>query len=223
MLKSRSSLSKGSPRPSTGKVGAVSGKGRVKTKALAHAKPKPKPKPKASARYGKVAKGRAYEFGSVELIVRPAVVKIAKQTGALALVHNRDRDVHFGSFGNLNSEERSLAVRKGLPARFLDDAIKAVGVTRADLLAGIGVSSSTAGRVKQNETRFSMEDSERLARLARLWTDVKMVYETNDGTRAWLTGHVPSVGGVPLRVLDTQDGFERAHRSILQLAYGVFA
>lgn len=145
------------------------------------------------------------------------------KTKPLALVHNRDRDVHFASFGTLSSEDRSLAVRRGLPARFLDEAIKAVGATRADLLAGIGISSSTAGRVKQNETRFSMDDSERLARLARLWTDVRMVYETDDGTRAWLTGHVPSVGGVPLQVLDTHDGFERAHRSILQLAYGVFA
>ncbi|MCC6193104.1 MAG: hypothetical protein IT518_01430 [Burkholderiales bacterium] len=132
-------------------------------------------------------------------------------------------DLQFEGFGALSSAEREAAVKSGLPASFLDEAIAKVGVTRAELLAGVGISSSTAARVKQQRKRFSLEDSERLARLARLWHDAFIVYENDEGTQDWITSPVPSAGGVPLSMLATQEGFERAARSIMQLAYGVFA
>ena len=68
-----------------------------------------------------------------------------------------------------------------------------------------------------------LDDSERLARLARLWHEAFVVYETDEGARSWLTSPIPSAGGVPLSMLATQEGAERAQRSIRQLAYGVFA
>jgi putative toxin-antitoxin system antitoxin component (TIGR02293 family) len=146
-----------------------------------------------------------------------------KEKQKLPLVTGKGGGRTFARFGALPSTEREAAIRAGLPASFLDEAIAKVGVTRGDLLAGLGIASSTAARVKQHGKRFSLEDSERLARLARLWHDAFVVYETDEGTRGWLTNLVPSAGGVPIAMLATNEGFERAHRSIMQLAYGVFA
>lgn len=136
---------------------------------------------------------------------------------------SRSKFPTFANFGHLPSAEREAALRAGLPASFMDEAIAKLGVSRADLLTGLGIASSTAARVKQQGRRFSLEDSERLGRLARLWHDAFVLYETDEGVRGWLTSPVPSAGGVPLAMLATSEGFERAQRSIMQLAYGVVA
>ena len=141
----------------------------------------------------------------------------------LNVVHDADRNVHFATFGKLPSEAREAAVQRGLPARFLTEALAILRVTRAELLESLGIASSTAARVAQQARPFPSTDSERLALLARLWNEVVTVYEDEAGARAWITGPVPSVGGIPLRLLKSYEGFERAQRSILQLAYGVYA
>ena len=177
----------------------------------------------ASAAHADVRHGAApvtrYRGGRIDSFA-PAV---ASKPSAFTLIAGKVKGSKFEDFGNLPSAEREAAIKAGLPATFLEEAIAKVGVTRADLLAGLGIASSTAARVKQHGKRFSLEDSERLARLARLWHDALIVYETDEGTQGWITSPVPSAGGVPLAMLATQEGFERAQRSIMQLAYGVFA
>lgn len=178
----------------------------------------------ASAAHGHVSHGpmpraeHGIAYGHSRL---PAVAPSKRPN--LIVISGKTEDLQFEGFGALSSAEREAAVKSGLPASFLDDAINKVGVTRAELLAGVGISSSTAARVKQQRKRFSLEDSERLARLARLWHDAFIVYESDEDTQDWLTSPVPSAGGVPLSMLATQEGFERAERSIMQLAYGVLA
>ena len=141
----------------------------------------------------------------------------------LSLIARNSDARKFEDFGALPSADREAAIKSGLPAAFLDEAIAKLGLTRAELLEGLGIASSTAARVKKDQKRFSPDDSERLARLARLWHEVFQIYETDEGTRGWLTSPVPSVGGIPVAMLGTGEGFERAQRSIMQLAYGVFA
>src|SRR5438046_7705857 len=131
------------------------------------------------------------------------------------VIDNPTKSPSFDRFGGLPSADREAAIRAGLPARFLDEAIAKLGVTRADLLARVGIASSTAARVNQHRRRFSLEDSERLARLARLWHEAFILYESDQGTKDWLTSSIPSAGGVPLSMLATQEGFERAQRSIM--------
>jgi putative toxin-antitoxin system antitoxin component (TIGR02293 family) len=154
--------------------------------------------------------------------VKPAIKKAARKR-SYAVSAGKAGGGSFEVFGGLASAEREAAIKAGLPASFLDEAIAKLGVTRAEILAGLGIASSTAARVKQQRRSFSLEDSERLGRLARLWHEAFALYENDEGTRGWLTSPVPSAGGVPLAILATQEGFERAHRSIMQLAYGVFA
>jgi len=179
----------------------------------------------ATAAHGHATRRTGAAGSYVHGYVHPIAVTsaVVKKGPKLILIAGKGGGRTFERFGELPSTQREAAIRAGLPAEFLDEAIAKVGVTRGDLLAGLGIASSTAARVKQQGKRFSLEDSERLARLARLWHDAFIVYETDEGTRGWLTNPVPSAGGVPVAMLATNEGFERAHRSITQLAYGVFA
>ncbi|MEO8134750.1 MAG: antitoxin Xre-like helix-turn-helix domain-containing protein [Betaproteobacteria bacterium] len=140
------------------------------------------------------------------------------------MIHDADRDsLHFETYGALAAGERMTAVTRGLPASFLTEALAALQISRADLLTGLGIASSTAARAVSERRPFSVADSERLGMLARLWCDVMMVYQDKAGARAWITKPIPSAGGIPLELLRTHEGFESAQRSILQLAYGVYA
>lgn len=178
---------------------------------------RPKPAVFAQASRPEVGLARAVEA------VMPSLGAVPAPRSRIALVHSADRDVHFATFGRLPAEARQEAVERGLPARFLREALECLQVTRADLLEGLGIASSSAARVVKQERPFPAADSERLGMLARLWSDVLMVYEDPVGARAWITSPIPSTGGVPLQLLRTHEGFERARRSILQLAYGVYA
>ena len=196
-------------RPASKKLGAK----KVARKAVASA-----------AQSHVIERGTATRAGYMTNLAHSRPPAPSSSKGAeFKLISLRPKRDTFETFGELPSVEREAAIRAGLPASFLDEAIAKLDVTRADLLTGVGISSSTAARVKQHRKRFSLEDSERLARLARLWREALIVYESEQGTKDWLTSPIPSAGGAPLSMLATQEGFERAQRSIMQLAYGVFA
>jgi putative toxin-antitoxin system antitoxin component (TIGR02293 family) len=90
-------------------------------------------------------------------------------------------------------------------------------------LAALRIAPTTAARSKAAGSALSVDDSDRVARLAQLWQDTMIVFKHEEGTRAWLTGRVPMLDAVPLELVHTSQGFERARTAILQLAYGVYA
>lgn len=161
--------------------------------------------------------GRARSSARVSMTLTPTPIPRPKRL----IIHDGDRTPRFATFGALTAAERVEAIKRGLPASFFGEALDALQVTRAELLESLGIASSTAARVVQQYRPFSVADSERLSQLARLWGEVMMVFEDAAGARAWLTGYVPSAGGVPLHLLKNPEGFESALRAILQLAYGV--
>lgn len=129
----------------------------------------------------------------------------------------------FAQLAAMDGLTRDKSVRGGLPVALLDEAAQIVGVSQNTLLGALGIPTSTASRRKANNEPLSVEESDRVARLARLWHDVMMVFQDETGAKAWLNGHVPVLGAVPLQLLATSDGFEQARAAIQRLAYGVYA
>lgn len=118
---------------------------------------------------------------------------------------------------------RDKAVRGGLPVALIEEAAQIVGVSQNALLGALGIPTSTASRRKAGNEPLSIEESDRVARLARLWQDLMTVFRDAEGAKAWLNGCVPVLGAVPLQLLATSDGFEQARTAIQRLAYGVYA
>jgi putative toxin-antitoxin system antitoxin component (TIGR02293 family) len=185
--------------------------------------PSVKPKTAKPASKSAVARKKKPASAKASAAARKPIAASGSRRPRLTVIHDADRDVRFATYGALPAEQRLAAVRRGLPARFLVEALETLQISRAELLDGLGIASSTAARAAQLSRPFPSADSERLAMLARLWGDVMMVYEDPAGARAWITKPIPSAGGVPLQLLQTHEGFEQAQRSILQLAYGVYA
>lgn len=137
--------------------------------------------------------------------------------------HKRNAKLNFAQLAAMDGLARDKAVRAGLPVALLDEAAQVVGVSQNTLLGALGIPTSTASRRKANNEALSAEESDRVARLARLWQDVMMVFQHENGARAWVNGRVPVLGAVPLQLLATSDGFEQARTAIQRLAYGIYA
>jgi putative toxin-antitoxin system antitoxin component (TIGR02293 family) len=133
------------------------------------------------------------------------------------------RQITFDSLADMSQQARERAVMAGLPPTLLDQAAAKLGLSQRAFLAALKIAPTTVARNKAAGNALSVDDSDRVARLAQLWHDTMMVFEHEEGTRAWLTGRVPVLDAVPLELVHTSQGFARAHTAILQLAYGVYA
>jgi len=156
-------------------------------------------------------------LSKVEVLSQPTVPR------AHPAAPERDAGLAFAQLGQMDGLVRDKAVRAGLPVGLLDEAAHTVGVSQAALLGALGIATSTASRRKASGEPLSVEESDRVARLARLWRDVMVVFQDEEGAKAWLNGHVPVLGAVPLQLLATSDGFEQARTAIQRLAYGVYS
>lgn len=131
--------------------------------------------------------------------------------------------ITFVRLAALSPEAREQAVRAGLSPALLDEAAVKVGLSQRALLAAMKMAPTTVARSRAKGSPLSLDDSDRLARLAELWQGAMTVFEHEEGARGWLTGRVPVLDAVPLQLVQTSQGFNRARTAVLQLAYGVYA
>jgi len=129
----------------------------------------------------------------------------------------------FVRLAALPPELREQAVTAGLSPAILDEAAVKLGISQRALLAAMKVAPTTVARSRSKGIPLSVDDSDRIARLAELWHGAMTVFQHEEGARGWLTGRVPVLDAVPLQLVQTAQGFNRARTAVLQLAYGVYA
>lgn len=131
--------------------------------------------------------------------------------------------ITFVRLAVLSPEARERAVTAGLPVTLLNEAATKLGLSQRAFLAALKIAPTTVARVKSTGSALSTDDSDRIARLAELWHAAMTVFQHEEGARGWLTGRVPVLDAVPLKLVQTSQGFDRARTAVLQLAYGVYA
>ena len=138
-----------------------------------------------------------------------------------------------GAFA-LSAIERAELVKRGLPARAVQEMSAAMGVPREQLMRAVGLARSTVERKLAARGRLSESESEKLVGLSRLIGQVDaMVRESGeapvrfDAARwfaAWMGEPVAALGGLrPQQLLDTADGREALATLLLQMRSGVYA
>jgi putative toxin-antitoxin system antitoxin component (TIGR02293 family) len=116
--------------------------------------------------------------------------------------------------------KRIELVRGGLPALVLDETAAVLGVAKSALTKAAGIPVSTAGAQQRSGKPLSSEDSEKILRILRATRRAQEVFGDRDEGRAWLTGDVPALGGRPLDLLDTQDGYELVMDELERIVFG---
>lgn len=122
------------------------------------------------------------------------------------------------SFGLMN------VIRKGLPTKSLDQLAKQLELSSSAIVVELGLAKRTYARKVEKQELLSTEQTERVVRLARVFSYAKHVFGSEEKARRWMVKPNRALGSeVPLRLLDTDIGGNAVVDELGRIDYGVFA
>lgn len=140
--------------------------------------------------------------------------------GALIPVHETDPTPEKAS-SRFNFDWRQ--VEAGLPLATLDEFAAYSGFGMKELLEVV-IPLRTLKHRRQRQEPLNAEESDRLARVARLWELGKRVFGNPDKARRWLTKpKIRFEERTPLQMMRTGAGGEGVEEMLIQIEEGMFA
>jgi putative toxin-antitoxin system antitoxin component (TIGR02293 family) len=127
----------------------------------------------------------------------------------------------------VNSElDLAAVVRAGLPARALEYFLSNVldwFASQAELYAVVG-SARTLQRKRTRGTQLSLDESDRLARFARIVVRAEEALGNDEKAHHWLSAPNRALGGQrPLTLLDSDAGALAVERVLGRIEHGLFS
>jgi putative toxin-antitoxin system antitoxin component (TIGR02293 family) len=117
-------------------------------------------------------------------------------------------------------------VREGLPSKALDHLLLEFSrfVTRQQDVFRVVGSTRTLQRKRSRGTRLSAEESDRLARLARMLVRTEAALGAPDQAGPWLVTANRALGGkTPLSLLDSDAGSLAVERVLGRIEHGLYS
>lgn len=153
--------------------------------------------------------------------MRPTVFGESDLTKKVLAVFSTKMPVKEG--GASNNPLRSI-LRKGVPFR-AGTTIKALlGLSDKEIAETIGTSEKTLQRMRKRKTPFSMVESDRLYRMARIFTLASHVLGGDDVAREWLRKPQYGLGEeLPIDLMKTEDGAREVEELLYRIEYGVLS
>jgi putative toxin-antitoxin system antitoxin component (TIGR02293 family) len=129
-------------------------------------------------------------------------------------------------YGAVRSESpfaMAKAIRDGLPVAAFFDLQNRLGLTTAALGEILALPARTLQR-RREEGRLSKEESDRLARLRRVYEEAHALLGNDPATAEWLREpQIALSGSSPLALCDTEPGAREVERLIGRIEHGVYA
>ena len=113
-------------------------------------------------------------------------------------------------------------VKDGLKAGAYDDLRSALGISDQKLADSLSIPIRTLQR-RLGGGRFMPDESDRIARLSRIYQRASEVFESADSAREWMQTPNPSIGfAIPLELCSTDPGCVEVERLLYRIEYGIF-
>jgi putative toxin-antitoxin system antitoxin component (TIGR02293 family) len=113
-------------------------------------------------------------------------------------------------------------IERGLPLEKLQEFSAYSGVPMKNLLEVV-IPPRTLKHRRQKKEPLSIDESDRLARVAKIYELAVKVYGSREGGKEWLIRPKPRFDEkTPLAMLRTQAGEEAVQESLIQLAEGMY-
>lgn len=110
-------------------------------------------------------------------------------------------------------------IRNGLPARAFSDIARTLNISISTLALKLHVRVGTVIRRQSNGKPLSLEDSEKVIRIARIRNLAHNTFTTDDAIGDWLTQPSAALGGIqPLDWLETEIGARQVEALLLRKA-----
>lgn len=115
-------------------------------------------------------------------------------------------------------------IRAGLPVRTLEELLSRLGIDAKEASAVLGIAPRTLSRKRNGAARLSPAESDRVARVARIFAAAVSALGDEERARGWLGDRNRALGGVrPLELLDTEIGAREVENVLGRIAYGVYS
>lgn len=115
------------------------------------------------------------------------------------------------------------AVREGLPVSALESVLNRGVLSRKEAEHLIIPRRTLSHRKKRGE-RLSTEESDKLARVARITALAGETFQNEEKARGWLREANRALGGRrPIDLLETEGGARLVEQVLLRIAHGVFS
>ena len=145
-------------------------------------------------------------------------------------LNNRQMAIKFGQMPNKTRSQLTEAllvhthavVKDGLQAGAYDNLRSALDISDQRLADSLSIPIRTLQR-RLERGRFMPDESDRIARLSRIYQRAREVFESADSAREWMKTPNPSIGfAVPLELCSTDPGCVEVERLLYRIEYGVF-
>jgi putative toxin-antitoxin system antitoxin component (TIGR02293 family) len=114
--------------------------------------------------------------------------------------------------------------RAGLPVSTLSTLAVELGVERKVLARVVGISDRTLSRRLASGSRLSVEESDRIMRVARVFALTKDTLGNSQKAGHWLREPNLALGGdIPLELLDTDAGRNDVETILRRIEYGIYS
>jgi putative toxin-antitoxin system antitoxin component (TIGR02293 family) len=122
-----------------------------------------------------------------------------------------------------DSLEFHQLVREGLPFESFESLRRHLDSTQSEMADLLMISLKTIQRRKK-EKRLTPEESDRLARVARVLARASVLFGDEKKALTWLRSPLPALGGrQPWEYLDTDIGVERLEDLLGRIAHGAIS
>ncbi len=111
-------------------------------------------------------------------------------------------------------------IRDGLPVRTVEKAASAIGLDVGDLVT-FGVVPQRTLSHSRKTGRFSQAQSDRVARLFRVWSKAQETFGDRAKARLWMERPTrPLSGKSPMQLLDTESGARLVEELLYRIDHG---
>jgi putative toxin-antitoxin system antitoxin component (TIGR02293 family) len=120
-----------------------------------------------------------------------------------------------------SKKQIASVIKSGLSFKAGVNVKEQLGLSYLEIAETIGTSEKTLQRRKKKGERFTMVESDRLFRMARIFVLASLVLKSDDRARKWLHRPQFGLGGeVPLEMIKTALGAKDVEELLYHIAYG---
>ena len=145
-------------------------------------------------------------------------------TGKERMVWVEIKSPKLSDFRNLmiaDEPSRVAWVHRGMSITIMDQAAQALAVSKNTLFDALGLPVSTMTRRAKSGSPLSLDEADRMDRVAQAFKRAIDVFGSEDAAQEWLSTRVPALGDrTPLELLDTSAGYQMVLNTIGRIAYG---
>lgn len=119
---------------------------------------------------------------------------------------------------------RMRVVHDGLTTAIMEQAARALFVSKAEFLTALRLPVSTMTRRLKTGARLSPDESDKVDRVAQAFKRAIELFGNEETARAWMSTKLLALGDrTPLELLDSSAGYEMVLNTLGRIAYGAAA